>query len=214
MNIKNLSIIALLFLAIGKIQAQVTFKPGIQVGVNLAKMTNTDLNSKTDFYIGGFGALKLGRIYTLQPELTYSRQGGKGTTGMGVVYTYNPETNSSMNVQETGTVDVSLQYLSAVTINKFNFSESFYALAGPFIDILIADDIKANPKAKEYNFNKGDDIDLGIIGGLGYGLKNGIAFEARVKKGLTNAFTNYYDESRDSNNLVFQFGVAYTFGKK
>ena len=214
MNIKNLSIIALLFLAIGKTQAQVTFKPGIQAGVNIAKMTNTDLNSKTDFYIGGFGALKLGRIYTLQPELTYSRQGGKGTIAMGNTSTYNPATNSIITTEDSGTVDVSLQYLSAVTINKFNFSENFYALAGPFIDILIADDIKANPKAKDYNFNKGDDIDLGIIGGLGYGLKNGIAFEARVKKGLTNAFINYYDESRDSNKLVFQFGIAYTFGKK
>ncbi|SHL68365.1 outer membrane beta-barrel protein [Flavobacterium chilense] len=214
MNIKNLAIVTFVFFAFTKIQSQVTFRPGIQAGVNISKLTATDLDSKTDFYIGAFGALKLGRVYTLQPELTYSRQGGKGTANMGTTSTYNPATNSYITTYDSGTVDASLQYISALTINKFNFTESFYALAGPFADILIADDIKVNPKTKEHSFNKGDDIDLGIIAGLGYSLKNGIAFEARVKKGFTNAFTNYYDESSDSNNLVFQFGATYTFGKK
>ncbi|KRD11312.1 hypothetical protein ASE21_06285 [Flavobacterium sp. Root901] len=213
MNIKNLVLIAFAFFAFTKTQAQVTFKPGIQAGVNIAKITNTDLGNKTDFYIGAFGALKLGRVYTLQPELTYSRQGGKGNANMGTTSTYIPETNSYITTYDSGTVNASLQYISALTINKFNFTQDFYALAGPFADILIADDIKTTPKNKEYNFNKGDDIDLGIIAGLGYCLKNGIGFEARVKKGFTNAFINYYDESGDSNNLVFQFGAAYTFGK-
>lgn len=214
MNIKNLVIIALTFFAFTTIQAQVTFRPGIQAGVNLSKLTNTDLGNKTDFYIGAFGALKLGKVYTLQPEITYSRQGGKGNASMGTTSTYIPETNSYVTTYDSGTVDASLQYISALTINKFNFSDDFYFLAGPFADILIADDIKVNPQSKEYNFNKGQDIDFGIIGGLGYNLKNGIAFEARVKKGILNSFTNYYDENGDSNNLVFQFGVAYTFGKK
>ncbi|WP_291149034.1 outer membrane beta-barrel protein [Flavobacterium sp. UBA7680] len=213
MNIKNLAIIALLFFAFLSTQAQVTFRPGINAGVNISKITDTDLGNKTDFYIGAFGALKLGKVYTLQPELTYSRQGGKGNASMGTTSTYIPETNSYVTTYDSGSVNASLQYISALTINKFNFTESIYALAGPFADILIADDIKVDPKNKEHNFNKGDDIDLGIIAGLGYSLKNGIAFEARVKKGFTNAFINYYDESGDSNNLVFQFGAAYTFGK-
>lgn len=213
MNIKNLAIIALLFFAFLSTQAQVTFRPGINAGVNISKITDTDLGNKTDFYIGAFGALKLGKVYTLQPELTYSRQGGKGNASMGTTSTYIPETNSYVTTYDSGNVNASLQYISALTINKFNFTESIYALAGPFADILIADDIKVDPKNKEHNFNKGDDIDLGIIAGLGYSLKNGIAFEARVKKGFTNAFINYYDESGDSNNLVFQFGAAYTFGK-
>lgn len=103
---------------------------------------------------------------------------------MGTTSTYNPQTNTYATTSVSGTVDASLQYLSAITINKFNFTENLYALAGPFTDILIADNIKAEPKDKEYNFNKGEDIDFGIIAGLGYSLKNGIAFEARVKKDL------------------------------
>ncbi|WP_125718612.1 outer membrane beta-barrel protein [Flavobacterium ustbae] len=193
-------------------QAQVTFKPGIHAGVNISKLTNTDLNSKADFYIGAFGALKLGRVYTLQPELTYSRQGGKGTANMGTTSIYNPETNSYTTVYNTGTVDASLQYISAITINKFNFNKNIYALVGPFFDILVSDDFKTNPKGLEGNFSKGEDIDLGIVAGLGYSFNN-IAIEARVKKGVTDAYINRYVYSDSTNNLVFQLGAAYTFGK-
>ncbi|MBZ4035839.1 porin family protein [Flavobacterium sp. 17A] len=201
MNKFTLATIALTFFSFAKTQAQVTFKPGIHAGVNVSKITNTDLGSKTDFYLGGFGALKLGKVYTLQPELTYSRQGGKGPA-------YMLATQSNQNI------DVSLQYISALTINKFNFTPNIYALAGPFADILIADDIKVNSNNTVRNFSKGEDVDFGVVAGLGYSLKNGIAFEARIKKGFTNAYINYSDESGDGNNLVFQFGAAYTFGKK
>jgi hypothetical protein len=213
MNNRNLAFALLAFFAFAKIQAQVTFRPGIQAGVNVSKITDSGLDSKTDFYIGAFGALKLSKFYTLQPEITYSIQGGKGTASMGTNSIYDPQTNSYATIYESGTVNASLQYISALTINKINFNENFYVLAGPFFDILIADDIKVNPADKEGNFNKGEDIDLGLTGGLGYSLKNGIAFEARIKKGLTNAFTNYYTYSDGNNNLVFQFGAAYTFGK-
>ncbi|MDA6069278.1 PorT family protein [Flavobacterium sp. AC] len=211
---KQIAITLLIVIGIFKSNAQVTFRPGIHAGLNLSKLTKSELDSKTDFYIGAFGALKLSGFYTLQPEITYSRQGAKGTASMGSTSNYNPQTNTYSTTYDSGTVNASLQYISAITINKFNFSENFYVLAGPFFDILVADDIKANPKAKDYNFNKGDDIDLGMIAGLGYSLKNGIAFEARVKKGFTNAFTNYYADSTNNNNLVFQFGAAYTFKVK
>lgn len=213
MNNRNLAFALLAFLAFAKTQAQVTFRPGIQAGVNISKITDSGLDSKTDFYIGAFGALKLSKFYTLQPEITYSRQGGKGTASMGTNSIYDPQTNSYTTIYESGTVNASLQYISALTINKINFNENFYVLAGPFLDILIADDIKVDPSAKERNFTKGEDIDLGLTGGLGYSLKNGIAFEARIKKGFTSAFSNDYDYSDGNNNLVFQFGAAYTFGK-
>lgn len=201
MTKQNLAIIAVTFFAFLTTQAQVTFKPGVHAGINISKLTNTDLGNKTDFYVGGFGALKLGRVYTLQPELTYSRQGGKGTAYM-------------LATQNKENIDVSLQYISALTINKFNFTPNVYALAGPFADILIANDIKSNSNNMVSNFSKGEDVDFGVVAGLGYSLKNGIAFEARIKKGFTNAYINYSDESGDANNLVFQFGAAYTFGKK
>ncbi|MEO8533861.1 MAG: outer membrane beta-barrel protein [Flavobacterium sp.] len=214
MNNRNLIIAIIVFFTALNLNEQVTFRPGIQAGINISKFTDSDLGNKTDFYIGGFGALKLSKFYTLQPELTYSRQGAKGNISMGSTSTYDQVSNSYNTIDEYGNVDASLQYISGITINKINFTESLYVLAGPFFDILIADDVKVDPKNNEGNFNKGDDIDLGIIGGLGYSLKNGISFEGRVKKGFTNSFTNYYADSNDTGNLVFQFGATYTFGKK
>ncbi|MWB93860.1 outer membrane beta-barrel protein [Flavobacterium sp. GA093] len=203
------------FLSLTTTQAQVTFTPGVHAGINLSKITSSDLGNKTDFYVGAFGSIKFSKIYSLQPELTYSRQGGKGTTSMGSTTTYNPETGNYITVYQNGTVDASLQYFSAVTINKLNFTDDIYVLVGPFFDILLADDFKVDPKSQERNFNKGEDVDLGIVGGLGYSLKNGISFEARVKKGIGSAFTNYHASGmNDSNNLVFQFGATYAFGKK
>jgi hypothetical protein len=214
MNYRNLFFALFSIIGIFQAQAQVTFKPGIQAGINISKLTDSNLGNKTDFYIGGFGALKLSKFYTLQPELTYSRQGGKGNLSMGTTTIYDSATNSYIITgYEEANVNASLQYISGVTINKFNFTESVYVLVGPFCDILIANTFEVNPKDKERNFNKGQDIDLGIIGGLGYSLKNGVSFEARIKKGVTDAFTNYYANGANSTNLVYQIGATYTFGK-
>lgn len=214
MNFKNLLFSFFTFTVIFQVQAQVTFRPGIQAGINISKLTDSNLGNKTDFYIGAFGALKLSKFYTLQPELTYSRQGGKGNLSMGTTTIYDSGTNSYFTTgRQEANVNASLQYISGITINKFNFTESFYVLVGPFCDILIADTFKVDPKDKERNFNKGQDIDLGIIGGLGYSLKNGVSFETRIKKGLTDAFTNYYANGANSTNLVYQIGATYTFGK-
>lgn len=207
-------IIAFVFLfGVLSSQAQVTFKPGIQAGLNLAKLTSTEMGTKPDFYIGGFGALRISKLYTLQPELTYSRQGGKGNQVVGTQTTYNPQTNMYTNSVVSADVNASLQYISAITINKFNFNENLYALVGPFFDILVADDFKTNPEGLERNFSKGQDIDLGIVAGFGYSFNKNIAIEARVKKGLTDAYINQYVYNDSTNNLVFQFGATYTFGK-
>ncbi|WP_346983397.1 outer membrane beta-barrel protein [Chryseobacterium sp. POE27] len=76
--------------------AQVTFNPGIRAGANFSHFTNKaqwysyldfdysnsaeakmDFKTKTDFYIGLFGNIRFAKFYALQPEINYSRQGGK-----------------------------------------------------------------------------------------------------------------------------------------
>ncbi|PAM92693.1 hypothetical protein B4N84_21410 [Flavobacterium sp. IR1] len=216
MKKKNFAIVIIIaLLAITNLQAQVTFKPGINAGLNIATLTNSELNAKADFYIGAFGAIKFSKFYTLQPEITYSRQGGKGEVNLGYLYTPSPQNGMEWPPEMYANVNVSLQYISSITINKFYFSENFYALAGPFLDILIVDNIKVDYERSADSFTKDADIDLGIVGGLGYSLNKNIAFEARVKKGVVGAFINQNDYSGSGrNNLVYQLGIAYTFSKK
>ncbi|MEO6175422.1 MAG: outer membrane beta-barrel protein [Flavobacterium circumlabens] len=207
---KTFLLFAIIFLSFTKTQAQVTFRPGIQAGATISKIEKTelDLKSKTDFYIGGFGALKLGKIYTLQPEITYSRQGSKGSVE-GFYY------GQSQTITEKRSLDISLQYLSFITMNKFNLTENIYLLAGPFVDFMVGDEVKYD---KSNNFfapiSKGEDIDFGIIGGVGFSLPKGIAFEARIKKGTRDAFDDVNGSATVNTNLVYQIGAAYTFGKK
>lgn len=199
---KKLIVLAF-FYAFGLTQAnaQVTFKPGVKAGVNFARLTQTDnpnerYYAKTDFYGGIFGALKLSRIYTMQPEILYSRQGS------GIEYVDNN------NVKHDDKIDIS--YLSFTLANKFTF-DKFNIHVGPTFDIQINDTKKELQGYNEYyyddDYNNG--IDMAIFIGAGYSITNNLEFEARVKKGIIPV-----NDDWDSENIVFQLGLAYKFDTK
>ena len=204
---KKILIIALLAF-FGMTQAQVTFKPGLRGGVNFSHFTKGDnynydnngnyvsgsngkkFSSKTDFYLGFYGALHLTKYYTLQPEIDYSRQGA--------VYKSN---NGS------GNVDLNVSYLSIAIVNKFTFSEKFNVHVGPTIDFQVEDD-----------FPTDNEVDFAFILGAGYNFTKKIGIEARVKKGiipvLDNDFDGYYYGDSNHTNVVFSIGATYTFDLK
>lgn len=198
---KKTLLFAFLMLAAISAEAQVTFKPGLRAGVNFSQITNTDLGNKTDFYVGAFGALKLSRFYTLQPEINYSRQGGKGNI---IVY-------DGLQNAESRNVDISLNYISLSAMNKFTFSDEFNLHVGPTFDII------TNSKN-----NYSTEVDMCIAAGIGYTLPMGLTIEARVKKGIIDVVDsyytgNYYNSLSDygsTTNLVFSVGLSYSFEVK
>ncbi len=186
--------------------AQVTLKPGIRAGANFSTITNTELDTKTDFYIGAYAALKLSRFYTMQPEITYSRQGAEGNIST-YVNQYDYNTGYDTSYYTTNNVDLELQYISLALINKFTLTNSFNIHVGPTFDII------AN---KRPYINA--DVDLGITAGVGCTLPIGLTIEARVKKGIIDVIDNYYyDYNNNYNdygsptNLVFSIGASYSF---
>jgi len=199
---KKILLLSALFFAAVSVQAQVTFRPGVRGGLNIANISGTDLDAKADFYIGAFGALKLSRFYTLQPEATYSRQGGKGDVSL---YDYNTGNYNRQNI------DLSLQYISLSALSKFTLSDSFNVHVGPTFDIITS--------SGRYTYN---DVDLGVTAGVGYTLPMGLTIEARVKKGFVEAVDTYYYNDGDDyyyngntgTNLVFSLGVSYSFDVK
>lgn len=186
-------------LAIGTAKAQVTVKPGFRAGLNLSRLTQTDFDYKTDFYAGGLVAIKLSRFYTLQPEITYTRQGAKGDI---TVF------NDAAQVYEVKKQNLNIDYLSVGLINKFTFNDKFDVHLGPTMDF-----------QTDSNSYTNTDVDLDFQAGIGYTLPFGLTFEARVKKGLidvleTDDYKSYQDGFYVDNyntNLVFQFGISYTF---
>lgn len=213
MNKKILSLFCFVLIGIVQSNAQVTFKPGVNIGLNISNIKNTNFESKEGFYIGAFGALKLSKIYSLQEEITYSSQGGKGTIDG---FYYDQISPTEVNtIYEARDAKISLQYLSFVTMNKFNISNSFYVLAGVFFDFLVASDFKIDLHDNFVaNVSRGEDIDLGITGGLGFSLPKGFSIEARIKKGVRDVFDDYRGSSAVNTNLVYQIGGTYTFNIK
>ena len=199
-------------LVVSGVSAQMSVKPGVKAGLNFSTFTNTDADSKTDFYMGGFVAIKLAKIYTLQPEVVYSRQGA--IVSQDYYDTYDPL--YSVGRRNTR---YSVDYLSFGIINKFTFKHGFQAVVGPSLDFKVGDNFNRNHTEEPMGF------DLGLIGGIGYSLPNGLTFEARIKQGMVDIFGNAYDDyddeyDNDGNyndvilNQVFQLGVSYTFDIK
>ena len=206
-------------------QSQVTFRPGLRAGANFSHFTkgdelryydssfyngdnNVEFKSKTDFYVGFYGALRLTRYYTLQPEITYSRQGSKFETRE----LYYDSFDTANYYNKSGQIDVS--YLSIAVINKFTFSDRFYVQVGPTIDFVVEKNgPPLNPNNDNYYYYDSDptDVDLAFVAGLGFNFTKNLGIEARVKKGVIPVI----DTSNDSHtNVVFSVGATYTFDLK
>ena len=168
---KVLLIMFFIFLGVFQSKAQVTFRPGVRGGANFSHFTkgndyygsynssnassnSVDYTAKTDFYLGFYGALKLSKFYTLQPEIDYSAQGS----------TYKSSNKNSV---------LNVDYLSLGVVNKFTFGDKFNIHLGPTLDFVV-----------NKNFNVNADIDLAFVLGAGINLTRNFAIEARVKKGL------------------------------
>ncbi|KIO51144.1 outer membrane beta-barrel protein [Flavobacterium hibernum] len=200
---RKITVIAF-FLFASIMSAQVTFKPGLRAGASFSNFSNIRSDYKTDFYVGGFGEIKLTKFYTLQPEITYSQQGADNVK---TIIRY----NNGQDVIESRNLEI--DYLSLAMINKFTFNGGFQLQVGPTLDFRVQDNL----------LYQKSDVDLAFIMGIAYKLKSGLTFEARFKKGLVDVLdSDIYESSRDNDefwladyntNISFQLGISYPFGK-
>ncbi|HKX85630.1 MAG TPA: outer membrane beta-barrel protein [Flavobacterium sp.] len=193
---KSIVIAAFCLFGLFSSNAQVTFKPGLRGGLNFSHLTQTDnpnekFSTKTDFYLGFYGALNLTKVYTLQPEINYSRQGAK----------YEYIDNNSVR-HET---DIDLSYMSLGLANKFNF-DKFNIHVGPTIDIRVNDRKKTLGETSEGYYDDFNGVDLAFFFGAGFKFTENFGIEARIKKGIIPV-----DDNWDYTNVVFQTGINYTF---
>jgi len=171
-------------------QAQVTFSPGIRAGANISSISNTDGSSKTGFYIGAVGSLKLAKFYTLQPEIGYSSQGAKDIS----LYNYDDSYNGYIQKK-----DINLDYVSITLMNKFSFQQLFLQV-GPSIDVLVS--------SSKYIAN---DIDIATNIGLGIDITKNFTIEARFKMGMIGLIDDYYNSYENSNYYIYNNNRGRTF---
>ncbi|MBF4464765.1 PorT family protein [Flavobacterium sp. LC2016-12] len=195
--------VAAVFFGFQKGQAQASFKPGLRGGFSFSTISETRSSYKTDFYVGAFGEINITKIYGLQPEITYSRQGSDNVG----YYFYDNNQNEIVKSR-----DLQLGYLSFTLLNKLTFGPGIQIQFGPGVDVLVNDNLD---KVEMYN-------DLALISGIAYRLPSGLTFEARLKKGILDVFdSSYYNDRNDyyllgsyNTNVNFQLGLSYAFGGK
>lgn len=189
----------LLLIVIGSTAgAQTVFNPGIRAGLNFARFTegssgqslyqgnyysmeNTDMKARVDAYVGFQANLRFTKMYALQPEINYSRQGTK------IRYNYNGVTYNE---------DWTVSYIGFHVVNKF-YMDKFNIHVGPTVEF----------QTEEKNVDTDTEIDLGGLLGVGYDITPNIGVEARIKKGFIPVI--YADDSH--SNITIQTGLYYTF---
>ena len=202
---KKLIITAIILATVTTTFAQFNF--GLRGGMNLADYSNLeDSSKKADYYIGAIFAIQLGDLYTLQPEITYSKQGTK--------------LNGTYSDLRSNTISVN--YFSIDVANKFNVTKNAHFLIGPYLDIVMDKDIKYFRSSQDdyyyYNRYNTTGADLGFIVGFGFDVTQNLTLEARYKQGFVGVISNiennlnenYYDEDPHLNKVI-QLGLTYKF---
>ena len=204
MYTKKLAVAVFVFFAFAKVQAQMSFQPGLRAGLSLSTISEMHANYRPDFYIGGFGEINFTKRYALQPEINYIRQGSNNVSRN----FFDQDTQTERTISQ----DLKMNYLSIGLLNKLKFNQ-FQVLFGPTLDVLLSDNLAVT---KTYN-------DLSLLAGIAYKMPSGIGFEFRFKKGLSDVLdSDYYHNTSNSHylfgsyntNMNFQIGISYSFETK
>lgn len=181
--------------------SQTKFSPGIRAGVNYATITKSSLKPKIDFYGGVFFNMRFSDFYALQPEITYSRQGGES--------------------EVSSIPDLTVEYICVSITNKFHFLKNnrLHALIGPGIETNINENFVSLSNGQEIEEHV-TPIDFSVYLGIGYEFDFGLTAELRYKQGIIGV--DYSDENPweeetgppifyQQLNSVFQVGLSYKF---
>ena len=189
----------LVFLMISTLAfTQTKIRPGVRLGINVASISNTSLEGKVGPNAAVFADIRFAEFYALQPEIMYSRQGGKSTFENGE--------------------DLNINYLSIGLANKFYVipNQGLHFILGPSFDFDFENNIIN--LINESNNSEVTPFDLSIFMGIGYEFDFGLILEMRYKQGLldidlfnSDFDAGFYDGEGNTLNTVFQFGAAYKF---
>ncbi|WP_375435771.1 porin family protein [uncultured Hymenobacter sp.] len=201
--------------------AQTGVQVGVKTGLSLAVLdgtVNQGANFKPGIHIGGVLRLRPSKHIAIQPELVYSQQGSDNKIPVGGGITLENKTK--------------LSYLNLPILVKIYLGDVFNIQLGPQFGLLLAarQDGQVGYSSgsngsgfKTENLDVKEDYkgDIGLCGGLGADLKNGLLVAARLNYGLTDINNNEQEKAaREAygfgglHNRVLEFSLGYVFGGK
>ena len=198
-------------------QKSSTFSPsfGIKAGLNLAKMRandfpsgyEPDVSNKKSGYGGLFMNAPLGTGgFAIQPELLYSRQGGK--------FKENTMVGTTTQTME---YDQDLSYITLPIMVQWKAPAGLFVETGPVPGYMIKAKQDGPGSTSVDNKSSFDKFDLAWAAGLGFATKAGLGIGARYNFGLTNTIedsggNNSSNGGPELKNAVIQIGLSYGFG--
>ena len=204
---KTVLISLLTLFALSTTQAQVSLGP--RAGYNPSTLTGENKNKK---YIAGFNAgvvvnIEFNRIFSIQPELSFSQQG----------YQLNTETNEPF-------IKENFDYINFPVLAKATFGRNAvkgYINVGPYTGYMISGKstvfINGEKFSGNIDFEKNENvnrIDFGIVSGVGLSFETGggnMMLDARYNVGLSPVSDKtVFEEGKDTNS-VFAVTVGYLF---
>jgi hypothetical protein len=181
---KKIAITAMALLVLLITQAQVD--AGIKGGLNIARLSGFDGDSRVSVHVGGFIHYPLNRNWCIQPELIYSGEGQE-------------------YFSEGDERTIALDYVSIPLMIQYFPATRFYFEAGPQIGFLVS----AQDKGMDNdNINVKKDFrnsQVGLNLGIGFKPNNRVGIYARYHFGLTDV--SLFDEIVD-HSQVGQVGVS------
>ncbi|MEP6584950.1 MAG: porin family protein [Ginsengibacter sp.] len=164
-------------------------------------------SNTTGFFAGAYASLPVTDVVSIEPALYYSQKGY--------------ELNGALNLKgveflgASAKAKLQLQYIDVPVLLKANFG-GLQLFAGPQVSYLTHADLKTTAGVLGINlFNNTTDAtsqfnkwDVGVTGGIGYQLTNGINLMASYDYGLSKMDAN---QNVKSYNSAFKFGVGINF---
>lgn len=205
-----------------EIQAQVQF--GIRSGVNFSKWEGQDLQviedllektdgylvtkGKTGYHIGGYLRIPISKTFSFEPGLQYSKKGYRIMGDFQIPVLKYFGINAGAQVQS--------HYIDVPLVIKARVIKGLQVYAGPQVSFLARSTLNAKLGVLGISiFNRGfgiterfNRVDLGLTGGIGYELDNGLNIQAGYDHGLSPLDKN---ENYRAFNRVVKVSVGYTF---
>lgn len=187
-------------------QAQVKF--GAKAGLNLSRVTENFETMKPGFHGGIYAQINLHPMFSIQPEVLYSMQGGMEKD-------VNEILNQTISTKTTLTshnviVPIMLQFspIKMITIEAgpqfgFNLGMSSHS-------VLTTQGLVDSETESDYTYDSDyyNMFDFGLAAGLKLNVASNVNIYARYNFGLTNMFDFEDDETMNQNLML---GVGFTF---
>jgi Outer membrane protein beta-barrel domain len=214
------ALIGLILLSTAK--AQVSY--GIRAGVNFSKWSGDDIQvvqdivDKTNGYItthgarslhaGGYVSIPISKGLSFEPGLQYSKKGYALRGDLKIDALKFLGVNAGAQVQS--------HYIDMPLLLRVNVAKGLSIYGGPQVSYLVRSSLNAKVGVLGINlFNKGfgitdrfNRVDMGLAGGIGYQLNNGLNIQAGYDYGLTKLNKN---DTYNAHNSVIKVSVGFTF---